>query len=276
MIYQTKKRTKRSKIKRNESVVQLRRILGSDGVSMTQKDFAQLVGVSVIAIKKIECGTLPLSGGMARRIYLQTGVSPYSLRVGDGKLLIYSGEKPYDRSQYDNWREMFKTSPDRAMNYFDTIICPHMMLMILAAARPAIGGKVKDRLIGLMDSWAKWEKEAVEAFGLKPQINDLLKEVQHEVEETKIWGDWRRLLMEGEQFREQLRKDAATKTDINLAILAENYRSLPQQYNFKDNSRKRHNEQLKLTATVRYYFEPGLLGLPVDIIKRLRESLKPV
>lgn len=251
-----KKRTQK-RTKRNESIVQLRSVL-----EMTQAEFAQLVGVSVISIKKIECGTLALSDNLARRIFLQTGVDAASLKSGDGKIYRAASNHPYDREQFDDWRKrIFPSNTGAALKSYDEIIVPHMMLLCLAAGLPA-KGKVKDRLRGFLDCWAKWEAEAVEHFGLGPQINDLLKRAERRIELTKTWGEWRQLYKQGEQFREQMRKqnpDAAKR-----------YGSLPQEYGFKDDRRKKDDEKLTLSTRIRFGFSAGLRGFPDGFANELR------
>jgi len=157
----------------------LRKIIG-----LTQSQLAQLIGVSLITIKKIERGENKLTEEIIRRLFSTTGVMPSSVRKNDGKLYRIGGVETYRREHFELWRNrIFPVSEMEAWKAFEGIICPHMLLLLLAAAKPAMGGKVKTRLSGLLESWTEWEKRVVKSFGLYPQIKTILH--QFPVKQTK-------------------------------------------------------------------------------------------
>ena len=82
-------------------VRKLRRIIG-----YTQAKLAAELGVSAIAIKRIENGNLALSNQMKRRLMIATGVDPGSL---DGKTPVFIGGSNYTRETFEIHRENSRT-----------------------------------------------------------------------------------------------------------------------------------------------------------------------
>ena len=82
-------------------VRKLRRIIG-----YTQAKLAAELGVSEIAIKRIENGNLALSGQMKKRLMLFTGIDPASL---DRKRPVFVGESTYTREMFERHRENSRT-----------------------------------------------------------------------------------------------------------------------------------------------------------------------
>jgi transcriptional regulator with XRE-family HTH domain len=82
-------------------VRKLRRIIG-----YTQSKLATELGVSAIAVKRIENGNLALSNQMKKRLMIATGVDPASL---DGKTPVFIGESSYTREMFERRRENLRT-----------------------------------------------------------------------------------------------------------------------------------------------------------------------
>lgn len=157
---------------RNRSVARLREILG-----LTQSDFARLIGVSLDLIKGIETGRNRLTQPVAARIFVATGADVQSLLKGKGKVKYLHGGIDYREEHYKDWASHVSAMPkEHVLATFHSVIGPHMQLLLLAAARTMRGGKVRNRLASLLDSWARWEADVVESFGLKPQINEVIRE----------------------------------------------------------------------------------------------------
>jgi len=86
----------------DHAVRKLRRIMGK---KFTQEAFARQIGVSAIAIKRIENGSLKLSPIMKARIMWATGVDPDSLDSGEPRLVGV----PYTPELYESHREALRT-----------------------------------------------------------------------------------------------------------------------------------------------------------------------
>jgi transcriptional regulator with XRE-family HTH domain len=82
-------------------VRKLRRIIG-----YTQAKLAAELGVSEIAVKRIENGDLDLSDQMKRRLMITTGVDPASL---DRKKPVFIGQSIYTREMFETHRENSRT-----------------------------------------------------------------------------------------------------------------------------------------------------------------------
>ena len=73
-------------------------------IKMTQAALAEAVGVSTVAVNRIENGSLRLSAPVALRISLATGLSMRELMRGkNGRLVDASGE-PYTDTTFKRWR----------------------------------------------------------------------------------------------------------------------------------------------------------------------------
>src|SRR5207249_763540 len=180
-----------------------------------------------------------------------------SLMQNNGGSLYLGEEQDYDRRHFDYWRKsIFPSNEATAWESFEKIICPHMLLVLLAAARPAVGGKIKGRLTSLLQSWAAWERKVVEAFGLEPQIKDILRQFPVTQSKTMTWGEWRKLV----KHEEDLVKDWCKKNPGKPHAMAKDFNK--RWWGFKDNLHKKDNEMLTLKITVQRGFWPGLLGMP--------------
>jgi transcriptional regulator with XRE-family HTH domain len=251
---------------RHESLANLRKIIG-----LTQKGFARLIGVSIDLIKGIESGRNRLSVGLAQKIYMATGADAGSLMQNNGRSSYLGEGEDYDRRHFDHWRKsIFPSNEATAWESFEKIICPHMLLVLLAASRPAVGGKIKGRLTSLLQNWAAWEREVVEAFGLEPQIKDILRQFPVTQSKTMTWGEWRMLV----KHEEDVVKDWCKKNPGKPHSMAKTFNK--HWWGFRDNLHKKDNEMLTLKSTVQHGFWPGLFGMP-DIVKLLEEKrFRPV
>ena len=230
---------KKTTKERCESVIRLREIM-----DLTQAEFAKSLGISLDLIKGVESGRNPLSVQLRETIYETTGAQ---VMAGAGKLPAYFG-KPYEREHFKEWRnEMAPSNRARAVIEFDEIVAPAMTLMLLAATRPAVGGKVRDRLPALLSSWSAWVRDAVESFGLQPQIQDLLSHFPETATKTLPWRMWRH---PEARFRNWKKYSRSTKDSIRKMHLA-----MQAAYGFSDDKRKPDSDLLELTVTLRPMFD---------------------
>ena len=164
----------------NASVARLRKI-----IQRTQTDFAKMIGVSLDLIKGIETGRNQLTQVVAARIFVATGADVQSLLKGKGKVKYLHGGIDYRKEHFMHWTAHVCAVPNETpyampqrhvLETHESVIGPHMQLLLLAAARPMRGGRVRNRLASLLDSWAKWEASVIESFGLKPQIDEVIRE----------------------------------------------------------------------------------------------------
>lgn len=73
----------------------------------TQRRLAEEVGVSEVAIRKIESGSLTLSRDLAQRISLATGVDPATIRNPDCSTPMSLAENaPYSEKSFAYWRSV--------------------------------------------------------------------------------------------------------------------------------------------------------------------------
>ena len=223
-------------------------------MGLTQAEFAKSIGVSLDLIKGVESGRNPLSVQLRETIYETTGAQAMP---GAGKLPAYYGE-PYERNHFDYWRaHKVPQKPARAVMEFERIISPTMILMMVAAAKPAAGGKVRDRLPALLSSWSAWARSAVESFGLQPQIQSLLNEFPVTFSKSGTWEFWRR---PEARFRNWKKLPKAQRDSIR-----EMHRAMQLAYGFKDDKDKDDSELLTLTTKMRCTFEGPGLSFPPEV-----------
>jgi transcriptional regulator with XRE-family HTH domain len=72
-------------------------------IQFTQSEFALMVGVSAVSIKKIEGGLLALSNQLAFKIMVATGISSAQLMREEGGKLIDAKGKPYSFETFIAW-----------------------------------------------------------------------------------------------------------------------------------------------------------------------------
>jgi transcriptional regulator with XRE-family HTH domain len=257
MLHQFKKRKKT----RNESLVRLRDIIG-----MTQREFALLVGISLDLVKGIESGRNKLSRIALQRIFMATGVDRASLDEGDGMLLYLTRVEEYTKEHFDDWNcRMFPSNKATVWEEFESIVAPHMLLLMLAATRQSKLKKVKDRLPALLTSWSDWEREALDNFDLEPQINEILEQLPLSMKETMTWGDWRKkVAFEAENYKRMKEKDPKSVANI-VPDFTKRW------WKFQDNPKKPDNEMLTLTCNPKYEFRGGLTGMK-EIFEKLKAT----
>jgi transcriptional regulator with XRE-family HTH domain len=78
----------------------LRAIIGK-----TQREFALAIGISPIALNRIENGTLALSGRILRKIQVETGIDPRNLLKRKGKLRAIEAQE-YTAGFYEYWKDV--------------------------------------------------------------------------------------------------------------------------------------------------------------------------
>ena len=86
---------------KNKSLLRNLRLM----IKLTQCEFASMVGVSAIAIKKIENGALALSTQLAFKIMTATGISSSQLMREEGGKLIDATGKPYSFETFISWND---------------------------------------------------------------------------------------------------------------------------------------------------------------------------
>jgi len=246
---------------RNQSLLRLRQIIG-----MTQKAFSVHVGLSLDLIKGIESGRNKLSQSAIHHIFMATGVDGASLARGDGRPLCLTGTHEYTKAHFDDWNNrLFPSNEETAWEQFESIVAPHMLLLMLAATRRSRIKNTQGRLPGLLESWVYWEREAVARFDLEPQIKEILDRFPIIESKTMSWGDWRKQIRwEAENFRELQKKGAKISANI-VPDFTKKW------WGFRDNPKKEDSEMLTLKATPRYEFVGGLYGMK-DILEKLKTA----
>ena len=109
-------------------------------IKMSQAALAEAVGVSTVAVNRIENGSLPLSAPVALRIYLATGLSTQELMRGKNGKLLDQYREPYTQATFDSWRN----DPRKVSEKFaapDAAGLQWWIEMLLRAAARKYGGK---------------------------------------------------------------------------------------------------------------------------------------
>jgi DNA-binding XRE family transcriptional regulator len=82
-------------------------------IGLSQKAFAQLIGVPSPTIEATENGRLPMSKRLARRVYWATGIQSSELLKGvNAKLLNKSGNK-YSLRDFRQWQKRNYQTPNK-------------------------------------------------------------------------------------------------------------------------------------------------------------------
>jgi transcriptional regulator with XRE-family HTH domain len=116
-------------VRRSHPVRRIRTVLGK-----TQPEFAELVGTSAIALKRVENETLGLSTDLASRITAATGAATDQLLKGrKGKALGWDGE-PYTLETYRRWNAHWSANDDEAARRKAAELAEFVLLVCRAAA----------------------------------------------------------------------------------------------------------------------------------------------
>lgn len=213
------------KTKANESIRELRRILGQ-----TQQEFAAMIGASKDTVVSWETGRNKLSAGMARRIAFTTGVDEESMLAGRGMPTVTMpvlGRRGYTAEDYARYGGTTKGRSDEAGARHHLKHCEDTLeLLLLAAARAGRG-----RLPGVLHSFIEWSEGVRKEFELGAAIDEQLERRKSKAGVTLTQGEWRRLA----------RTEAARLRAMG----------------FKDDPRKGGEEPLRLEVEVRPGWAPG-------------------
>ena len=175
----------------------------------------------------------------------------------------------YTKELFEDWNSrLFPNSEESAWTQFENIIAPKMLLLLLAATRPAKMSKVKNRMAGLIQSWATWANDAVANFDLKPQIEDILKQFPLNEVKTMTWGEWRRKIQWEANNLKEWREKNPGKPDPFHGDFTKKW------YGFRDNPIKKDSETLTLKATSHYtwFAMSGMDGM-FDRLKSARGKI---
>ena len=74
-------------------------------INLTQSEFASMVGVTAVSIKKIEGGSLALSSQLAFKVMTATGISSLQLMREEGGKLIDAMGQPYSFETFISWND---------------------------------------------------------------------------------------------------------------------------------------------------------------------------
>lgn len=151
----------------------LRKVLGK-----TQAQFAELLGVAMITIARIENGTLKLSLDLAIKIQGQTGASYEELLKGEtGQLLDYQG-KPYDPSA--EW-----VRPDSIYQFYQRQGFDFWLWVLLEASIRNHNGEKFGGVMGAL-SQSLWNIRR--SFGLEKTTEAILRDLFAGVRPAYPWS----------------------------------------------------------------------------------------
>lgn len=217
------------KAESHEGVKALRKIIGR-----TQAEFAAMIGASKDTVVSWETGRNKLSAPFARRIELATGVDGRSLLWGVSVPMTGDGlgePRVFTRKDFDQHRatEWGRSDVEAAERHLGRC-ADALELLFRAAAKPG-GGKVRDRLPGLADSFVQWCEGARQDFKLERGIEEQLEKRKFQAGVSLSYGEWRRMA----------RRDPE-------ALKAAG---------FKDDRRKRDEDRLRLELVLAPDWAPG-------------------
>jgi len=137
-------------------------------IRYTQARLAAELGVSEIAVKKIENGKLALSDQMKKRLMIVTGVDPTSL---DRKKPVFIGESSYMREMFERHRENSRTrkTGDTTAELRDW----HKALLRLAAKEmEAIMGAAMhaNKMDLILYLWELWLRQTIKDLDLSAEF----------------------------------------------------------------------------------------------------------
>lgn len=165
----------------NHPLRDLRAILGKE---YTQKKLSRELGVSEVAIKRIENGTLRLSTEMKARIAGVTGVDAESL--DSGKFTIAS--RPFSRAAFHLYRLSSRT---RKMGEDKAELSPYEVnaqlnaIEEMRALTNAAADKNKFHVVLFL--WDEWLHRTIENFGLRDGFFKCAKTQGVPADALRIW-----------------------------------------------------------------------------------------
>jgi DNA-binding XRE family transcriptional regulator len=176
------------KTKPNKSVKALRQIIGR-----TQAEFAALIGASKDTVVSWENGRNKLSKEFAVRIRQATGADDAELLRGKGHPRTYGASavvlypsldggdpkverwpwkpEPYTSEFFNHHRER-RCSPEAVRHYLEDF--SDALGLLLQAAAKSGGGRIRDRLPAVAQSFVEWCERTGKDFQLVTQIDELL------------------------------------------------------------------------------------------------------
>ena len=160
MMYMPRKPTHRHVLR------DLRTVLG-----MTQSKFADMLGVSLITVNRIENGSLNISRKIAVHVHVATGVRAAELMKGKTGKLLYEGGGEYTSASFDHWKRKALNAGvgqarDSAKNH-----AWWMEVLYRAAAR----GRA-NKLAPVVQTIGLAIDEAARTFKLQAEVEAILKE----------------------------------------------------------------------------------------------------
>jgi transcriptional regulator with XRE-family HTH domain len=151
-------------------------------IGLSQAELAERVGVSAIAIQRIEGGSLALSSQLASRIMLATGISGGELlRGGNGKLIDALG-RPYSAETFRWWKIKKMVGADRAKEDAENLGW-WVEVLLKAAGRAKEGNRYFAARDALINSLTTIRDE----FGLGKLVDVILSEHAPKVEWRPGW-----------------------------------------------------------------------------------------
>ena len=145
---------------KNKAVKALRKIIGR-----TQAEFAAMIGVSKAAVIAWENGR-QLDTRSVLRILNATGADGVDLWKGSSRIHSSVDCKEYTIGHFDSWTNRSSSTRALVTQFYLTSACSVLQEVFTAASKPAIGGKVKNRLHVVVQSFLEWADDAVEKFQL--------------------------------------------------------------------------------------------------------------
>ncbi len=213
------------------AIRELRKIIGQ-----TQGEFAAMVGVSKDAVASWEIGRNNLSASLAHRIAYATGANQEELLSNRGPLTTYvpckGPPKPLTAETFEAHRKSYWGRSDEAAARLHLRHCTDALrLLFIAAAQPG-RGNVRYRLPAVLDSFRAWCESTRADFQLDPEIQEQLEQRLQKFSMHKSYREWRQM----------------QKQDPDLC----------RAMGFKDDPRKRDNDNLELSINTVPLWRPGL------------------
>jgi DNA-binding XRE family transcriptional regulator len=193
-------------------------------LDQNQAEFAAMIGASKDTVVSWENGRNPLSGPLARRIALVTGVAEQSLMKTSGPLLTqYAGSKQHFTVEtFHDYRKAFwGQTPEESVRLRLRPSADALELLYVAASRTS-ASEGCSRLPGLVDSFIQWCHQARENFELGAEIDLELAKRKKPLILNKSYAEWREMakmdptMARSFRFKDKAKKDGQEMLELTI------------------------------------------------------------
>jgi transcriptional regulator with XRE-family HTH domain len=104
-------------------------------IGLSQKAFAEFIGVPSPTIEATENGRLPMSKRLAKRIYWATGIKYSELVKGVNAKLVNNAGKKYSLRHFRDWQKEYESPSKQEIDVLLSVPLGHVKKSLETAAR---------------------------------------------------------------------------------------------------------------------------------------------